>query len=494
MTNKLTAEGVNVILGAIESDYSDANYYVFTSKYTSWANGDIPPATQNTSILFMQEVRNEMMLMKRIQPSGVKRMCRRIQWSPGIVYDEYDDEADLATKNYFVVTAGRNVYKCLDNGNSMSTVMPNMTTNATFQTDDGYKWKYMFSISEDAMTVHATGNTIPVETSVDVSESAVPGAIDRIRVVSSANAWPSQETTTVVEAVANNLFRVNGFDDMNPNYYVDFSVYVTGGGGAGFISRISQSVANASGYYLYTETGNTLVTVGSTVLISPHVGITGSGSGAKAYATVNNASGLIHKINIVDPGHNYTWANATVSCNALHQSSATLKAVTSPPGGHGADPFTELGSDTIKFTVKIDPSEGLQIPYRVTGIIKNPADKGSTDMIASLLYAYNQASISLLPGITYPPQNGEVITGLSSGATATVISANTSAILYADVTGTFAENETVLGTQSSSLATLTAINNSEVDTNSGNIMFVNQMRPIQRQNNSSEIVYVELKL
>ncbi len=495
MTNKLTTDGVNVILGAIEADYDDNNYYVFTSKYTPWANGDVAPATANASVLFSQQVRNELMVLKKILPSGVKRMCRRINWNPQVVYDEYDDEVDLSGLNYYVVTQSRNVYKCLDNGDgNPSTVPPNMTTNATFQTADGYKWKYMFSISEDAMSVHATSNTIPVETSIPVSESAVSGAIDRIRVTGSANGWPSQESTTVVEALANNFFRVNRFDHMEANFYSDSSLYVTGGGGAGFVAKISQSAANASGYYITTTTGNNLVTVGSTVLISPYVDIGGNGAGAKAYATVNNSSGVINKVVIVNPGSGYTWANASITCNALHQSVATLKAVTGPKGGHGYDPYTELGADTVKFSVRVDPDEGLAVPYRVTGIMKNPQNYDQTDVTTNIALAYNQAFISLLPGITTPPSAGEVITGLTSGATATIISANTSSIYFADVTGTFVQDENILGATSSSVATLTAINNSDVNTDTGQIMFVNQMTAIQRQINSSEIVYVELKL
>ena len=41
-----------------------------------------------------------------------------------------------------------NVYKCLDNnGNAASTVEPTGTSSSILTTGDGYKWKYMYTLS-----------------------------------------------------------------------------------------------------------------------------------------------------------------------------------------------------------------------------------------------------------------------------------------------------------------------------------------------------------
>lgn len=493
-TSKLTREGVDIILDVVKSDYDTNNYYVFTSKYTAWPDGDVVPATANTSVLNEQEARDEMLTLKRVQASGVKRMIRRNDWASGEVYDMYDDQSNLSDLYYFVVNSTRDVYKCLDNnGGVQSTTMPTFTTNNSFTTADGYKWKYMFTVTEDAMDLHATANSMPVEINTAVEESAVPGSIETVLVTSSGNTWPVQETTTVIAAVANNLFKVDTLVNVASNYYTNFGLYVTSGGGAGFLSKITSYVTNASGYYVTTATSNSLVTTSSSVLISPLVTITGDGTGATAYSTVNNTSRTIKSISMVTPGQGYRWATATVSCNSMHASTSTVRPITSPPGGHGSDPSTELASSSLKMTVKFDPTDGIITSYRKIGVVRNPLDGSGNAFTGSVGRAYYTANVTLLPGVAYPPTPGETVVGYN-GASATVIQSNTTYVAMGDVSGTFTVNETVLGTQSSSLFTLNTINNPTVNSNSGKIMFLNSVAPVARQNNSSEAIYVEIKL
>jgi hypothetical protein len=57
-------------------------------------------------------------------------------------------------------------------------------------------------------------------------------------------------------------------------------------------------------------------------------------------------------------------------------SNATLKVVGSPPGGHGANPFRELGSTALAVSVNISNTEGNTIlqsnDYRTIGLLKDP--------------------------------------------------------------------------------------------------------------------------
>jgi hypothetical protein len=494
-TTKLTSEGVDVFIESINRDYDESKYYVFTSKYTEWPGGDVAPTLANTSVRFQQEARNEMMSLKKVLPLGVRRMIRRKDWTSGTVYDAYDDVANLEELDFFVVNTNREVYKCLDNaGGAPSTVVPAFTSNSAFTSADGYVWKYMFSVSEDAMDLHSTANSMPIEESLDVVESAVDGSIEVVRVIDSANAWPSQETTSVLAAVSNNTFRVDALDQVDPDYYVNFGLYVTSGGGAGFLSKISSYTANGSGYFVSTEQSNTLVTTGSAALISPLVTITGDGSGAKAYCTVNNAAHQVHSVVMIERGVDYKWASATVTCNSMHQSTATVRPITSPPGGHGRHPHVELQSDSIKFAVKFDPSDGILTKYRKIGMIKNPKTPAGADVTAALAAAYHTANVTLLPGVTYPPTPGETIVGYNTGARATVITSNTTYVTFADVSGTFANGEIVLGSTSSSLVSLDAINTPTANCNSGTIIFLDALSAVQRQSNASETVYVEIKL
>ena len=54
----------------------------------------------------------------------------------------------LHDSSFYVLTAARNVYKCLDNNsNTASTVEPTGTDVTILSTADGYKWKYMYTLS-----------------------------------------------------------------------------------------------------------------------------------------------------------------------------------------------------------------------------------------------------------------------------------------------------------------------------------------------------------
>ena len=59
-----------------------------------------------------------------------------------VVFNLYD-------ANFYVMNSERNVYKCLDNNNndSGSTVEPTGTDTIVLSTADGYKWKYMYTLS-----------------------------------------------------------------------------------------------------------------------------------------------------------------------------------------------------------------------------------------------------------------------------------------------------------------------------------------------------------
>ena len=62
--------------------------------------------------------------------------------------------ASLQTSTFYVVTDAFNIYKCLDNSNgAVSTFDPSTigtpTQQGSFETADGYKWRYITSISLD---------------------------------------------------------------------------------------------------------------------------------------------------------------------------------------------------------------------------------------------------------------------------------------------------------------------------------------------------------
>ena len=101
--------------------------------------------------------------------------------------------------------------------------------------------------------------------------------------------------------------------------------------------------------------------------------IQGDGTGATATAVIDQSTGKITKINITNPGINYTYANVLVTSNGQ---GARLRAIISPFGGHGKNAPNELFARTLVFysNVSTDLNQGVAVEndYRQLGIIKNP--------------------------------------------------------------------------------------------------------------------------
>ena len=144
---------------------------------------------------------DDLLAAKRIVASDVTFAVPRRNWVTGTTYDIYrHDYGDRITgtstaqtsnsgvstlhdANFYVLTTARNVYKCLDNdGNTASTVEPTGTSTTVQTLSDGYKWKYMYTLSASQQSNFLSTDFMAVETNSTVSSAAVDGAIDIIRI------------------------------------------------------------------------------------------------------------------------------------------------------------------------------------------------------------------------------------------------------------------------------------------------------------------------
>jgi len=89
----------------------------------------------------------------------------------------------LFDSTFYVLTADRNVYKCLDNnGNSASTVEPTGTGTSIITTGDSYKWKYMYTLSAAQQANFLSTDFMAVATDSTVAAAAVDGALDKVKI------------------------------------------------------------------------------------------------------------------------------------------------------------------------------------------------------------------------------------------------------------------------------------------------------------------------
>jgi hypothetical protein len=116
----------------------------------------------------------------------------------------------------------------------------------------------------------------------------------------------------------------------------------------------------------------------------PTITIEGDGTGAAATAEVNN--GAVTKINVINYGLGYRYANVTIGGPGQ---GATARAVMAPYGGHGKDPINGMFARTLMFFTNIsrDTNQGFAVnnDFRQLGIIKNPREFGQLALAKSAL-------------------------------------------------------------------------------------------------------------
>ena len=133
--------------------------------------------------------------------SDVSIAIPRRNWATGTVYDYYRHDygnritggtttqaansgaTNLFDATFYVMSSTFNVYKVLDNnGNAASTVEPTGTSTSILTTGDGYKWKYMYTLSASQQANFLSTDFMAVATNSTVSSAAVDGAINIVKI------------------------------------------------------------------------------------------------------------------------------------------------------------------------------------------------------------------------------------------------------------------------------------------------------------------------
>jgi hypothetical protein len=225
------------------------------------------------------------------------------------------------------------------------------------------------------------------------------------------------------------------------------------------------------------------------------VTITGDGTGATATAVRDAGTNTITRVDITSGGSGYTYATVTFSGGGGANASAT--AIISPKGGHGSDAIKELGGFYVMMNVRLEYNDGsgdfpVDNDYRRITLIRDPYNFGSTTVAtlstrtASKSIAYSSLSGTLL--------NDRIIIGGTSGAKGRITSIDTTntTIRYIQ---TSTDNPTGVAFQSSETVTMYAtdgttptavtftsgsLTNPEIQPDSGDVIYVENRRPINR--------------
>jgi len=487
------------------SEAADTKMYLFIARVNEWPDGDVTPTPTDTIRESRYEPWRNMIAAKRVQASDVSFCINRHNWTSGTVYTEYDDTSTTMQDNaFYVLTTDYNVYKCMfNNGGAASTIKPEGTSSSTFQTGDGYKWKFMYSVSAADTLKFVTSSFIPVKTLTsddgttqwDVQQAAVNNAIEIIDVTGAGSGYAYRANT--FSAITNSSVVIldasaSGVDEA----YTGSSIYISAGLGAGQLANVTAYVGGSKTLTLspaFTITPNST----SSYHVGPVVTINGDGVNAKAYA--NAAGGLVSHINMINIGSGYSKANVTIT--GTGGVGATAVPRLSPPGGHGSDAVGELGGHNVMLNVRLSGTEGNNFPtnndFRIIGILKDPL---TANDVAADAAAYDQTTKLTVSSISGGPFfQDETITGTANGAIGRIVEfANTNAagtagvLKIVDVSGTF-EAETITGNTTSATAIVSSIQAGELRPYSGDIIYRENRSVTSRSSDQIEDIKIVVR-
>ena len=278
ITNKFRINNAEQFVESF-SETAATTYYLFVGRSHSWASDvdaqgntiaegtDASPPTPNDDVASEFYNYDDMLGAKLIASTDVTHCIPRRNWTTGTTYDRYEHNisasntaasgaTNLFDSSFVVMNSVYAVYKVIDNdGATASTVEPTSTSNSIFTTSDGYKWKYMYSLTSAETLNFMSTDFMHVSTDSTVSAAAVDGALDTIEIVAGGSSYNTSSGTTIT------------------------AIPIRGDGSSGVASVVISSGAVVTATVTTAGTGYTFAYIRSADIIAA-TNAGGSGSGA----------------------------------------------------------------------------------------------------------------------------------------------------------------------------------------------------------------------
>ena len=490
ITEKFRQHNANQFVESF-TEASASTYYLFLGKATAFSStttggSDSAPPTPADSPEDEFRAWDSMLGAKLITSSDIKYAAPRRNWANGTVYDMYRHDytasntstsgsSNLYDSTFYFVTSAYRVYKVLDNnaGTAFSGSEPTSESSSPFEAG-GYVLKYMFTISTSDFAKYGTTDFIPVTTDSTVSAAATDGAIESLSITAGS-----------------------GYTD--GTYYA--AVYGDGtsqGTSSGAIVRITVSSGAIVSFGLTAGTDTTI-----------------------------HAAGSGYTFGYVNLGDDYIFSDASLSSSASlgSGSSGAIEVIISPDDGHGNNAVTELGAHYVMSAITLTQAEGDDFTtgndFRSVGLVVDPTNYGTSTVGTAT--TRRQTYVVKLDTSSGTFDADEVITQASTGASGKVVEwDSTLSLLYYQqesfkgfgtnsttggyvafsgtnqITGgtsgatgtTTGTTETVTLANSNTLTLTSGYANPELQPDSGDIIYLENRKPIQRASDQTEDIKI----
>lgn len=245
-TSKFRVHNAEQFLEAF-SEAANTIMYLYIGGTSPFTDDFNPPTPTNSTANIEFIPWRDSIAAKRIQSTDVVHVIDRYDWTTGTVYDQYDDQdTNILDDDFYVLTDDFNVYKCLfNNGALTSTIKPTGTSTSAATLADGYKWKYMYTISTSDALKFLTNDYMSVRTDNTVAGAAVDGGLDTVLVTAGGSSFGSAPTVAIVGDGTGATATANITGDAVSSVtitaagsgYTFATVSFSGGGGSGAAAR-----------------------------------------------------------------------------------------------------------------------------------------------------------------------------------------------------------------------------------------------------------------
>jgi len=460
------------------SEASPEIYYLGIGRPQAFATqtrGDLRTENQGTdsvtitptdSVIEEFNTFDDLLAVKKITTSDTSFVIPRRNWTTTTVYDYYrhdygnriTDTTTTQTANsgattlfdstFYVLTAARNVYKCLDNNsNAASTEEPTGTSTSILTTADSYKWKYMYTLSATQQANFLSTDFMAVATNSTVSSAAVDGAISNVKIKSAGSGGTNGTFTNIP---------------------------IRGDGSSGTISVTvsgsiitSLTITNAgTGYTIAYIRNADIVSAGSTSLTGAEIDVIISPKGGHGFNAVSELGGFFVMLNVSLEGTESSNTGDFTTGNDFRR----IVLIKNPfSGGSAASASTLRGTKAVRFAASPAPGTFVadeEINQATTGAVGKVVEWDATNRILHYIQTrFNDEGISSLGNRT-AFSGANVITGQTSAATGTPSA--TASETADQITFTSGYKDT------------------ELDRHKGDVLYIENRAPITRASDQTE--------
>ena len=430
---------------------------------TNNEGSDTSPVTPADNVNAQFYPFDDLLAAKKITSSDVTFAIPRRNWTTGTTYDiyrhDYGERITGTTTNqtansgattlhdasFYVLTAARNVYKVLDNdGNTASTVEPTGTSTAILSTADGYKWKYMYTLSASEQANFLSTDFMSVTTNSTVASAAVDGAVNIVK-IKTAGSGGADGTHTNID------IRGDGTGGK-------VSVTVT----SGAVTAVTVTTPG-TGYTFGTISNAQIVAAGATSLTGAELDVIIEPKGGHGKNAVEELGGFYVMLNTSLEGTESSNTSDFTVSNDFRK----IALIRDPQsGGSAASATTLRGTKAINLTgVSGTFTVDEEINQATTGAVGKVVEWDSTNSILYYIQTRHNDEGVDSNGNQTAFSGTNVVTGQTSSAN-----------------GTPTTSTSTINSQSFT----SGYSSAEIDADSGDILYIENRAPITRAADQTE--------